>query len=66
MSRLTLTIETDNAAFQDGQLGPELGRILHNVAERVIKLAAYGPHIDGRPVDINGNTVGSFRHEVTE
>lgn len=51
----TLNIETDNAAFQDGDTHAEITRILRDVTERIEAGADRGPIRD-----INGNTVGSF------
>ncbi len=57
MSYITITIETDNAAFDNFET--ETARILNDLASRV-KYGSKGEHI---PVmDINGNTVGSFDH----
>jgi hypothetical protein len=52
---LTLAIETGNAAFEDYP-GPELARILRNLASRLER----GDVLDGtRPLfDRNGNRVG--------
>jgi hypothetical protein len=49
----TLTIETDNAAFEESP--HELVRLIEIAAEKVRDGSA-----DGRLVDINGNTVGQF------
>lgn len=55
--RYTITIDTDNAAFQGaGQCRAEIARILRNLASRC--------NIDGELVigslrDLNGNIVGS-------
>jgi hypothetical protein len=54
MSTFTLTIDTDNAAFEDHPQA-EVARILHNVAERLLF-----PLQEGTCRDVNGNTVGSF------
>jgi hypothetical protein len=50
---LTITIETDNAAFQDDPAG-ELAHILGKVAERAPMTA------EGTVSDTNGNTVGAW------
>jgi hypothetical protein len=53
MERITISIETGNAAFEDSPTG-EIGRILRDLAERFEQ--------DGIPPevlrDINGNTCG--------
>lgn len=51
----TLTINCNNAAFQDGDLHEELSRILQDIASRVSSGRS-----KGSAVDINGNTVGTF------
>ena len=57
MSYITITIETDNAAFDDFE--EEAARILNDLARRV----KYGSKGESIPIrDINGNTVGSFNH----
>ena len=57
MAYITITIETDNAAFDDFEL--ETSRILKDLADRV----AYGSKGEHIPIrDINGNAVGSFDH----
>ncbi len=57
--RLTITIECDNAAFDDDP-AHEVLRILHQQAYRIgAKGLAYG---DAWPVqDVNGNTVGQAK-----
>lgn len=52
-----ITIETDNAAFgeDEGGAGPEVARILREVADKVENGAA-----GGRVFDFNGNGVGRF------
>ena len=54
MSNVTIVIDTDNAAFDDGNSGYELARILRMLAN------AYedGYAEDKRLLDVNGNTVG--------
>ncbi len=53
----TLTISTDNAAFEDGA-GPELARILAEFADDLPDVL---PHErDGKLRDANGNTVGTW------
>jgi hypothetical protein len=48
-----LSIETDSAAFEDNP--DELARLLEIAAEKV-----RDGRSDGRLVDVNGNTVGTF------
>lgn len=55
MATFTLTIDTDNAAF-DGNLGEELFECLTRVRDKV---ASGEP--DGNVRDTNGNTVGKFQ-----
>ena len=58
MSYITMTIETDNAAFDDN-FEAETARILRQLADRV-EYGSRGEHINIK--DINGNSVGSFDH----
>ena len=55
--RITIIIETDNAAFGDSPTG-EIARILRAMADR-IEVAGIPPV----PKDINGNVVGSVTVE---
>ena len=57
----TLTIETDNAAF-DPDTHYEVSRILREAADVV----EYNRSCTETLVDINGNTVGSFTLETEE
>lgn len=50
-----LTIETDNAAFQDGEPAFEVARILREVADAMENGTNEGP-----VRDVNGNRVGTF------
>lgn len=52
---LTLSIMTDNAAFQEGQRPHELGRLLRKVAGEV-----ENGYEEGHILDINGNKVGAW------
>ena len=52
----TLTIKTDNAAFDGDLKTEELARILRVVADKLEGEARTA----GRCMDINGNGVGSF------
>lgn len=54
MSAFTLSITTDNAAFEDDP-GPEVARLLRDAAERVEAGVSAGVLRD-----VNGNTVGEW------
>ena len=56
MSNIIITINTDNAAFEDDE-EVEVARILRNLANR-IEMA--GCRAQGPLRDINGNIVGEF------
>lgn len=68
-SAFTLTVDTGNAAFHDVDNaevpapGPELARILRDVADRV---EYAGPGGSGRVADVNGNHVGRWEHATGE
>ena len=53
----TLTINTDNAAFEYGE-GAEVARILRETAALILATRA----ASGKLRDANGNTVGEFRY----
>lgn len=55
---LTVKIETDNEAFEDGARGPELARILRKIAARVDDLGSLAD--GGKVMDVNGNSVGHW------
>ena len=62
--KLTLTLNTDNAAFEDGS---EVSRILHNLAHSLASLGhydnllqAYNEEGEQKLRDINGNTCGTW------
>tara|TARA_R100000781_G_scaffold24897_1_gene18470 strand:- start:389 stop:586 length:198 start_codon:yes stop_codon:yes gene_type:complete len=57
--KLTLTLETDNAAFEDGS---EVSRILHSLASlgHYDNLQAYNGEGEQKLRDINGNTCGTW------
>jgi hypothetical protein len=58
--KFTLTIDMNNAAFEDGP--EELGRIVIGVGQAII-----AGHMPGRVRDFNGNTVGGCQlDEITE
>ncbi len=54
MSRFVLTIDTDNAAFADGNEPGELGRILRQLGNRITDGS-----MPSTVLDLNGNTVGT-------
>lgn len=56
MTTFTLTIDCDNAAFQDGAFGTELNACLHRVIDQV---SGRGEHV-GAIRDTYGATVGRF------
>lgn len=56
--KLTLTIQMDNAAFEDGNEGRhEAARILGIVARKLEQ----GVDTEGRTIDQNGNSVGMWK-----
>ena len=58
----TLTIDTANAAFEGYDFGPELARILRNVADQVDGMGH--ARIKTQSIfDYNGNRVGGYKHE---
>lgn len=55
---ITITIRTENAAFQDGNRAYEVARILRHLADRIgVDLPPQSPALH----DINGNKVGEIR-----
>jgi hypothetical protein len=62
MSKITVEIKTDNAAFNGYGYGTEVARILREAAERVDcadNIYALD-HVSERPLlDVNGNRVGT-------
>lgn len=58
--RLTVTIDTSNAAFHsDGRRDYEVARILRDLADRIDYAGLTG--VESRPLrDFNGNTVGGL------
>jgi len=56
---LTIKIKTDNEAFQNGEVNWEIGRILHEIAEKL----TYGRNYDDdfNIHDTNGNVCGTFK-----
>ena len=65
MTKLTLVLSTDNAAFEGENLGPEIARILKSYAHaiREVKDPESQWKLERRLRDINGNTVGSVSHK---
>lgn len=56
----TITIECNNAAFDDDACGPELARILRELADELESGGgAIGAGMAKRLYDINGNRVGA-------
>ena len=62
MTKLTLVLSTDNAAFEGENLGPEIARILKSYANSIQELED-PEELESRLRDINGNTVGSVSHK---
>jgi hypothetical protein len=56
MPKFTLSIDTDNTAFEDDNKQIEIRRILHDAATKIKHGCS-----EGTLRDINGNTVGKFR-----
>ena len=56
MSKVTIVINTDNAAFEEDTSG-ELGRIFRELAD---EFANGDLRDNGRIYDINGNSVGTY------
>jgi hypothetical protein len=55
---LTLKLKTENSAFADADLGPELARILRGLATRLTN--ADGADDNGLLFDLNGNAAGHW------
>ena len=55
---LTITIETDNAAFEENEPAHECARILRDI-EAKLRHGVTG----GRCMDLNGNSVGTWSLE---
>ena len=53
---ITVTIKTENEAFQDGNGADECARILRLLAEQI---DVHGRRGTWKLMDVNGNTVGS-------
>lgn len=62
MAKFTLTIECDNAAFEDAA-GAEVARILRDAADDLDShMMQEASHAN--LYDINGNTVGKWRYTL--
>ena len=61
--RLNLVLDTDNAAFDEDQLGPEVSRILIKYANSIKEVVDPDTSIDleTRLRDINGKDVGYIK-----
>ena len=61
--RLNLVLDTDNAAFDEDQFGPEVSRILNKYANSIKDVCAFKNEIslEKRLKDINGNDVGYIK-----
>ena len=68
MSKLTLILSTDNAAFEGDNLGPEISRILKAYAHAIQEVSdpSTQSELESRLKDINGNVVGSVTHTLGE
>lgn len=65
MSRLDIHIELDNAAFDGDDCGPEVARILVELARHIKRVSR--DDLEGHeptPRDINGNCVGTVSFEI--
>ena len=64
MTQFHLLVNTDNAAFADGDHGPELARILRAIAKRLEDAGSIPDGIDGTVTDINGNRCGYYSADM--
>lgn len=55
--KITITIQTGNAAFEDGNSGSEVARILRKYADRI----EHDEPDRCNLLDVNGNTVGQVK-----
>ena len=60
MPKFTVTINTDNAAFEGGDLGIEIARILREIADKAEQGIMTTRFVTVPVRDINGNTVGKY------
>lgn len=62
--QLTITIETENAAFSDGFIGQELSRILTKYANSIEEVGESDLFLlSTKLYDLNGNSVGQAEHK---
>ena len=63
MTTLNISINTDNAAFEDENLGLEISRILKSYANAIESVIDPDTswELETRLRDINGNTVGQVK-----
>ena len=63
MTTLKISINTDNAAFEDENLGSEISRILKSYANAIESVVDPDTswELETRLRDINGNTVGQVK-----
>jgi len=63
MTTLNISINTDNAAFEDENLGSEISRILKSYANAIESVIDPDTswELETRLRDINGNTVGQVK-----
>jgi len=63
MTTLKISINTDNAAFEDENLGSEISRILKSYANAIESVIDPDTswELETRLRDINGNTVGQVK-----
>ena len=68
MTNLNITINTDNAAFSDSNLGSEIARILKNYANAIETVVDPDTSWELEPKlrDINGNTVGQVKLQMED
>lgn len=68
MSNITITIDTGNAAFSDDDLGGEIARILHKLADEFEDESRNAiADMEGHGImDVNGNSVGRINLQGIE
>lgn len=59
-----IQFDTGNAAFEDGNAGAEIERILHDIAAKAQTVAFPGGEHEGRIYDVNGNAIGNWSIEL--
>jgi hypothetical protein len=60
MAKFIVTIDTDNAAFEGGFLGHEIGLILRTIADNTERGISPKRYFTVPVRDTNGNTVGKY------